>query len=225
MIEVLSESFTAYNAIPTFLFCFALFYWGAVIVGALDMGSLDFDVDMGLDADMDTDVDADLDADSDVSTETEVGDISAFAQVLSFFNLGKVPFMIIFTALTFPMWFISLNVNYYLGVNTLLGGLLTLAPVFFVSLFVCKIITTPLVKMFAAMDKKETSKIDLVGRVCTLKYNADDTQNSQAEIKLEGESYLINVKTTDGVLMQKGETALVIEYNEQADTYLIEPYR
>ncbi len=46
----------------------------------------------------------------------------------------------------------------------------------------------------------------------------------QATVRNEGSPLLLNVKTTTGARLQKGQTALVIDYNTQNKFYLIEPF-
>jgi hypothetical protein len=77
MNEVLAYSFEPVNLFPTILLIITVLYWMAVMLGALDMGFLDFD----LDADFETDVEVDIDLGSEVD-----GDVSSgfFTDILVF---------------------------------------------------------------------------------------------------------------------------------------------
>ena len=93
MRELLEFAFSGINLVPTVLMIFVIIYWFIVILGIVDIDSLDFDLDMDLDAD------ADLDADVDVG---------GLSSVLAFFNIGHMPLMVFVTFFTLPLWAISL---------------------------------------------------------------------------------------------------------------------
>ena len=82
MIDIL---FSAPNIIPTLIFCFVMSYWLMVILGALDISSLDIDVEIDVDADFEIEYEADLEA-------TGEHDISFLNNVLRFFNLKDIFF-------------------------------------------------------------------------------------------------------------------------------------
>jgi hypothetical protein len=83
MIETITLAFTGVNLIPTTLMCLMLFYWLIMILGLINMDTLDVDldadvdvdvdVDLDMDMDMDMDVDADVDLDMDVDTDVDMG--------------------------------------------------------------------------------------------------------------------------------------------------------
>jgi hypothetical protein len=81
MNELLNLIFNGANAIPTGLLLFIFLYWIIVIIGLVDTEFLDFDLD--------------IDGEPEFEIEGGVsGDVSWLNNVLSFFNLGRIPFMI-----------------------------------------------------------------------------------------------------------------------------------
>lgn len=219
-VDIIELSTSAANFIPTLLLLVMVLYWLTVLLGALDINSFDFD----LDVDADVEIDVDADADADHSAEGSNSDGSFFNGVLTFFNIGKIPFMILMTFVAFPLWAISIIANALFGNETLLISLLLLIPNLVVSLLIAKIMTTPFVRIFASLKEKERSREDLVGSICSLRLPCTDTAAGQAEINIEGTSILINVMATRGNAIRKGNTGLVIQYNEPEDFYLVEPY-
>jgi hypothetical protein len=84
----------------------------------------------------------------------------------------------------------------------------------------------PFVKLFAVMEKDEAPNTVLIGQMCTILLPANSSQIGQAAVKTKGSPVLLNVKTSNGgALVQKGETALVIDYLPETNLYLIEPYQ
>jgi len=218
MQELFDHSFSMINIIPTFLLFFSLVYWVIVMIGAIDTDFFDIDVDLDIDADIDVDVDVDVDAPDSVN-------IGWFNSILVFFNLGQIPLMIFITFLSLPMWFIAVVGNYYLGITNFLFGLVLLIPNFIVSLFIAKFATMPFVKLFTKLKKEGTTAQSLTGKVCRVVLIASDEKMGQAEIKDDGTSYLINTKSAQGQVIKKGETALIIEFDEEKNIYHIEPYQ
>ena len=96
-------------------------------------------------------------------------------------------------------------------------------PILFASLFVTKLISSPLVPVFENLDGSE-APVDYIGQVCTLTLPASSTQMGQAEVNLENNHHLlINVKLekdkSNPIL--KGEEALIVGAGEAGNYYLI----
>ena len=83
----------------------------------------------------------------------------------------------------------------------------------------------PFVKLFAALEKEHESAATVIGQICTIVLPANSTELGQASVKTKGSPLLLNVKTANGFVLTKGETALVIDYNNENKFYLIEPYK
>jgi hypothetical protein len=208
MNELLQAAAAPANIIPTALLAFVLLYWLVVLVGLIDLDFINIEVE--------------TDGEPDVSgTEAIVWLNSA----LAFFNLGQVPFMLFLSFLVLPFWAIALLANYYLGTGGNFLGFLLLLPALIAALFISKILTTPFVKLFCILEKEHDSNAVVIGQVCTITLPASPTELGQATVKTEGSPLLLNVKTTGSANIRKGETALVIDYDEKSKYYLIEPYQ
>lgn len=205
MNDLFNAAVAAPNIIPTALLIFVLVYWIVVILGAIDVDSIDIDVDM------ETDVDGEI-------------SVSWLNHVLAFFNLGQVPFMVFMTFLIVPLWAISVMTNYYLGNQSFILSLILLIPILLVSAFIAKFATQPFVKLFSHLDNNYDRGEKQIGKICTLMTTASNIKAGQARISTSGAPLLLNVVTDDGVSMFSGDTAIVLEYIPDRNVYLIEPY-
>lgn len=210
MIELLNASLSTVNIIPTILLAFILIYWLTVIIGVIDLDTFDFDLDLEVDADVDLEVEAGV-------------DIHGLSSVLSFFNIGQMPFMIFLSFLVMPMWGMSVWTNHFLGNSSFLLSLVFLVPILIVCLFVAKILTTPIAKFYIKL-REEDEAVDPIGKTCKILLSVKGDSIGQAEIKVDGTSILINAMANKGIEIKKGETALVIKHDTEKNYYLIEPY-
>lgn len=211
MIDFLNLIFSGANAIPTGLLLFTILYWIIVILGVVGTDFLDIDIDIDAEGDMDMD-------------GTASADISWLNKVLLFFNLGKIPFMIWLTFVTFPLWFICVNVNGMLGISNFLLGLVVLLPTLIASLFLAKFLTWPFAKFFAKIDEDSKEK-EIIGKVGTVTLSADHIRKGQAEIDYRGSFLSFYIKTRKDVSVEKGERVLFIKDVNDEGYYLIEPYQ
>jgi hypothetical protein len=216
MNEVLTYSFESVNLFPTVLLLITILYWFAVMLGALDVGFLDFD----LDADFDSDVELEVDLGSDVN-----GDLSAsFLQTfLSFFNLGKVPAMVFFSSLSLSFWLITINLNFILGIDGALVIVVYLVT-FLASMFFAKILTFPLIPVFKSLNMEGKSKHDLAGALGRNVLFLEANKLGQAKVIKDEETYTIKVKSANNKLIKKNEQIIVIDYKESEGYFLVEPF-
>jgi len=131
-------AFSGPNMVYTILLMVVLLYWLLVLIGTLDFGSLDIELDL------DADVDAEIDA--------EVGGLEGMAGILHFFNLGRVPFMVILSFAALAMWASSILANYYLSDGSVWFPILFFLPIVFVGLITAKLLTTPLIPIFKSLN-------------------------------------------------------------------------
>lgn len=206
MSELLDAAVSPANIIITALAVFILIYWLTVIFGLLDLDFFDFDVD--------------IDADAEVDGVS----VTWLNSALAFFNLGQIPFMIFMTFLIIPAWAIAILVNHTLGISSFLMGSFVLIGVLFLSLFIAKILTTPFIKVFGKLNSANSQDKVLIGKICTVTIMAKANKTGQATVDSGGAPYLLNVITPDGIEMEKGDSGLVLEYLEDKNVYLIEPY-
>lgn len=215
MEALLQAALAPYNVVYTGLLIIIMIYWVTVLLGAIDIGALDFDIDA------DVDIDADLDV--DVDTDTDVGhSIGWFAGALHFFNFGKLPFMIIMTFLVLSMWSISVLGNHYIGNGTALFALLLILPNLFISLVITKIVTIPLIPVFKDYQHAGVQAVDYMGLICTLRLPTTSTQIGQAEVIHNGDSLLITVQAmAESLPILKGEQAVIVDQSEDGKYYYV----
>lgn len=217
--EFIHIVFSGENLLTTILFLLVLIYWIIVVLGIIDTEFLDFDVDVEVDADLD--VDAEIDVDAEGSSGS---DILVLNKILGFFNLGKVPFMIFFTFLVTPLWFLTVMTNNLIGNKSILIGLLITIPIFFICLFIAKILTIPFVKLFTSLEKGDEID-DIIGGVGEVRLSANNQQKGQADVMVGKSFFTIFIKThKDGESVKKGDKVLVIDHMKKEGYYIIEKY-
>ncbi|SMB98421.1 conserved hypothetical protein [Hymenobacter roseosalivarius DSM 11622] len=205
MFELLQAAVSPPNLPPTALLVFVLLYWITVIVGLLDISSLDLDIEVEGDAD-------------GLSADWLNG-------VLAFFNLGRIPLMMFLSFMALPLWVGSILVNFHTGNTSFLLGLVFLLPLFIGSLFLAKFLTLPFVKLFAMLEKDHSAGAVVIGKVCTVLLPATAEKLGQAAVRIDGAPLMLNVKAASTAAeLRKGDTALVIDFDAQRRVYLIEPY-
>jgi hypothetical protein len=217
MNEVLAYSFEPVNLFPTILLIITVLYWMAVMLGALDMGFLDFD----LDADFETDVEVDIDLGSEVDGDVSSGFLQTF---LSFLNLGKVPAMVFFSALSMSFWLLTININFILGI----GGLLVFpvyALAFITSMFFAKFLTFPLVPVFNNLNREGKSKFDLAGALGRNVLTLEPGMLGQAKITKDEDTFTIKIKAANQSKLLKNQQIIVIDYIENGGYFIVEAFK
>ncbi len=210
MNEFLNLIFNGANAIPTGLLLFILLYWIIVIIGLLDTEFLDFDIDI--------DGEADFEIEGDVS-----GDVSWLNNVLVFFNLGRIPFMIWLSFVSLPLWLLSININNFLGIESFIFGLLSFIPLLFLSLLISKVLTTPFVRFFEKLNE-DSKKKEIIGKIGTVISPASDLNKGMAEINYQGSFLRLYIRSPKSQPVLKGEQVLFIEKLDEPGVYLVEPH-
>ncbi len=209
MNELIQIAFSPMNVVYTFLLVLVVLYWLMIIIGAMDFGSFDIDFDV------DVDVDADLGA----------GGAGGIVGVLHFFNFGKIPFMVIMSFVILSSWTGSILANYYFGSGSFLFILALIIPNLLVGLCLAKMITKPLIPIFEKMESG-IEPVDYVGMLCKLILPVTNSKMGQAEVIIDNNRLLINVKmekeSTDS--LDKGAEALILRKQKDKPYYLIQRY-
>ena len=222
MFELLEASFSLVNLPYTILLIVMFLYWGLYLLGAfgseaLDLFGLDFDADVDIDTDIDADVDVDLDTDLDAGG-AHGGVMPALFQ---FFYLGEVPLMIIFSVLILSMWTISVLANYFLRNGSALVALALFLPIVVVGLIVTRTIIMPFAPLLKQIFDQSGDKVEIVGKTCVVTSSEATPQYGQAEFAMKGAPVLLNVITREGVTLKKGQEAVIYDYDQTNNTYLI----
>ncbi|MDF2543020.1 MAG: hypothetical protein K0S47_2738 [Herbinix sp.] len=199
MPELLKFAFTGGNIIPTVLLILVVLYWIIVIIGALDLDFLDFDLDL------------------------DGGDATGpFYSLLAFLKVGELPVMFVLSILILNFWIIAMFM-YYLpiapggGLNTLL-----LFPAMLLSIFFTKFEFLPFKGIIKKSNRKENSEDEIIRRLCKLKSETNHERLGQAEIERDGASVIINVKPEfEEESFRKDEIACVFRKDSSKDIYYI----
>ncbi len=241
MKELFEFAFSSINLIPTILLLFVSLYWIVVLFGMLDMGTIDLDVDTDVDVDVDvdvdihaevdvdTDIDADVDADVDADTdvdhggEVHAGGPGIVMQSLIFFNVGKVPLLVLLSFIAIPFWIMALVVNYYLKVDSFELSLILAVPEFILSLFIGKVFTEPIAKLFKNMDEEFGKGIDYIGKTAYARFDIEENKDGQIEIDIKSTTNVLTARSISGSI-KKGDQVLIVDQNKKEGYYLVEPF-
>lgn len=217
MNELIQIAFSPMNVAYTFLLILVVLYWLMIILGAMDFGAFDIDFDL--------DVDADIDVEVDVDADLGTSGIGGFAGVLQFFNFGKLPFMVIMSFVILFSWTGSILANYYIGKGSFLFVIALIIPNLLVGLFLAKFITKPLIPIFEKMEAG-IDPVDYVGMLCKIILPATNTKMGQAEVLVDDNRLLINVKMEkeNKDSLEKGAEALILRKQKNKPYYIIQKF-
>ncbi len=230
MKELIDIAFSPVNAFFSIMCLLLLLYWILTIFTGFDLDLFDVDFDASTDFDMDMDVDGDLDnynPDVDLpkkSLHAEGQTESIGIQFLRYFNFDELPIMFILTILFFSMWFISINVTHYLGIHGNWMGFVLLIPNLIASLFITKILTKPIVKIYRMVNHKGEEEIDFLGRRCIVKSPVSGNKIGQVEVVVNGDPILVSAKGFKGAKISSGEQGVIVNESKDKKYYLIEKF-
>jgi hypothetical protein len=210
MLELLQIAITGANLIPTALLGVVLLYWLLVILGALDLGFLDFDVSL----------DGDANVEVDVASPDGVGGV--LQSIMIYFNLGKIPVSILLSVWFILFWMIAMLMFQLLHKPPVFIQLGLLVPYLLGALFATKIVTIPLkgvLDLKGGISNRET-----VGQICTLLQDLTPGRLGQGSVKTEGAPLSVNVMVKGELQIKKGDTALIVEKDNEKEIYYIEPF-
>lgn len=215
--QLITTAFAPVNLFLTIFLLLVLVYWITVVLGALDMNSIDVDID--------TDIHVDANVDVDAHTDIHHDGGGLLIGILRFFNLGQVPFMVVFSVFILCMWSISVYVNSpnsFVNPSMSAGwALALLVPNALVSLFLTKFITMPLVPLFKALDSSKQA-LPICGQIATLTTPATQDTLGQAKLNINGSIVTLSVRTLDDKPIEKGTSVIIIEENKAERTYIVQ---
>jgi hypothetical protein len=206
MWEVLEAALATVNLPYTVFLGLILLYWLTVIVGVLDLDLFNIEVE--------TDVDTDVDA-----AVPGLGGVGL--AVLRFLHVDTVPLMLLLSFFALSLWVLSLLSNYYLRNASLLVAGLLFVPNVLASLCLTKCVTLPFRALFKTLHHERQVTPEILGQVCVVKTSKVDTISGQAEMASNGAPLLLNVRTAGGEVLDKGEEALIVQFNEKTNTYIV----
>ena len=228
--------------IYTTLLGVVLVYWMFALVGLVDFETtgpdmdVDIDIDVDIDVDVDVDVDTDIDAgdvshhhhlDGDVETNAdgEARNIGTLASWLISLGLTGVPFSVVVSLLTLFSWVICCFATLWLlplvptEILRFAAGTAICIASFALSTPITAACVRPLRKLFVV--HRAITNADLVGRECIVFTGSVDEKFGRAEIPTHGSSYHISVVAKTPNNLKRGDTAIVVSYDEDKQLYLI----
>ncbi len=215
MKELIEISFSPVNAFFTVMSILMIVYWVLVIIAGIDpdLFSIDFDS-----ADVETNFD------NDISGTENAGEGNSFMKTLEYFNFDELPLMFILTIIFFSMWFMGVNISYYLGVESTLLGFLLLIPNFILSLFIVKLFSKPLGYLYKQLNHKGEPEIDFLGRRCSVVSTVTQIKTGQIQLLVNGDPIKIYARSNTADKINAGEQAVIVGESEDKKYYLIEKF-
>ncbi len=183
-----------------------MLYWALALMGWVDFESSGVDLELEM--------------------ETEPGDLSTLAGYVVALGLNGVPFSIAVSLVIFTAWMISIFAAQWLlplvptEVLTWLVGTVVLLGSLALSLPIVARLIRPMRPLFVVHNA--TRNVGLVGKTCRIVSERADHTFGRAEVQMPGATPLVKVRLPEGQTLDKGATAIVIEYDEAAGTYLIQ---
>jgi hypothetical protein len=203
------------NAIMTILTGVTAIYWITTFLTGDLFG------DSGVDGDLSAhgaDVDVDVDAD-DVTT-----DKSFFQKALEFVNIGKMPFMVVYSVFKFIAWIITLTSSVFLGLTSWgWKSVIILMPVFFVAYFITRYATKPLIKVYEAMGYNGEEPQELLGRIARMRSTISGDTIGAAEVKIQSDIIRINVRSKTGESIAYDAEVMIAGESSDKKFYLVVP--
>ena len=205
------------NAIMTVLTGVTALYWITTFLAGDLFGDAGVDGDVSVQgADLDTDIAGDGD---DVS-----GDQPFLQKALEFVNVGKVPFMMVYSVFKFVAWIITLASSVVLGLATWgWKSVIILLPVFLVAYVITRYATKPLVKVYNAMGYNGEEPQELLGRIGRMRSTISGDMIGAAEVKIQSDIVRINVKSKTGESIGYDSEVMIADESADKKFYLVVP--
>ena len=167
---------------------------------------------------------------ADVDTDVAGGgdDVGAdkpfFQKALEFVNIGKVPFMMVYSVFKFLAWIITLASSVVLGLSSWgWKSVFILIPAFFVAYVITRYATKPLVKVYHAMGYNGEEPEELLGRIGRMKSTISGDMIGAAEVKIQSDIIRINVKSKTGESIGYDAEVMIAGESPDRKFYLVVP--
>lgn len=203
------------NAIMTVLTGVTAIYWITTFFTGGLFGDAGVDTDLPVHG-------ADLDTDANV--EDVAADQSLFQKALEFVNVGKVPFMVVYSVFKFLAWIITLLSSVLLGLASWgWKSVVILIPVFFVAYLITRYATKPLITVYDAMGYNGEEPQELLGRIARMRSTIYGDTIGSAEVKVQSDIICINVKSKTGQSIAYGTEVMISDESSDRKFYLVVP--
>lgn len=247
MHEVLVLALSFPSVVFTVLLGVVLIYWAFVMVGVIHIGegsegALDGHIDGATKGLMEGAVDhlggghadggdlggghGDAYGDGDIDDAGESH--GALAAIMSALHLRNAPATVIFSLIITFAWLVSVVTMQLVtrSAPALSGPLLSGAVLlgsFVLALPLTSVAARPLAKVFT--PNKSPVKSDFIGRTCTIRTGSVSHKFGEATLQDGGAGLVLRVRIEDGKQLGRGEQALIVDYDAERETYLVEPMR
>lgn len=220
------------------LLAIAVLYWFTVILGALDLNILDFDVDgaeAGVDGGLEGQADGMLDGDAggvldghDHGTEGLAASAEGlFNGILRFLSIGQVPVTIVLSIFIVVMWVVAFVWHMLFGgwmlaaLPVVMAMVVTLLVVGFLALLATGWLTRPMRKLFVVHTQHGNEY--LIGKTCVVRTTQVTASAGQAELRLGQAQLVIDVRCEGENGLGKGSEAVIVDYSPDRKFYSIKP--
>lgn len=154
--------------------------------------------------------------------EADVSEGRAGDGVLSMLGFGKVPSTISGSFLIFFSWVFSMFGSSWLGADAGLGAQsAVLLASMVLSVFASALAVKPLSKAFSSAPPQR--RHHFIGKVCEITSGRVDAKFGTATVGDGGAGLNLHVACDKSNQLKKGDRALIIDFDEQTETWLIEP--
>jgi hypothetical protein len=245
MAEVFVLALSFPSVVFTVLLGVVLIYWAFVMVGVIHIGegsegALEGHVDGAAKGLLEGAVDnvsghhADVgdlggDGDIDLPDADDGGEPhGVLAALMSALHLRSVPVTVVFSLIITFAWLVSVVAMQIVTrlAPALLGAPLALG-VLLAALIVALPLTSftarPLAKVFA--PKHAPAKMDFIGRTCVVRTGTVTSKFGEATLHDGGAGLVVRVRVDGEQHLGRGEQALIVDYDAERETYLVEPMR
>lgn len=148
--------------------------------------------------------------------------LNAGTGVLSMLGFGKVPSSISGSLLLFFCWVFTMFGSSWLGGE---AALVAKVGVLFgscvLSFFASSVAVRPLVKAFHSAPPQR--RHHFIGKVCEITSGRVDATFGTATVRDGGAGLNLNIACSSANELKKGDSALIIDFNEETETWEIEP--
>ncbi|WP_430425915.1 hypothetical protein [Maribacter litoralis] len=224
--------FSEVNITLTVLLILLIVYWIITMIGGLDY---DLDVDIEVDADIDFDagieggnLDFEDISNAEVNKDDVIGKkrkpLKRWQIFLIYFNFVGLPFMFTFTFWLFVWWFSTTILTTLTGTYENYIGFVIMIALLFPALFINKILTTPFKGFFKQLNKDGDAPVDFLGRQAIMLSSISEDKLGNAEVKADGNSHSIYVKSLDRKPLTYGSSVLIIKRSADHTHFLVQSY-
>jgi hypothetical protein len=228
--ELVAASLQFPTVVFTIVLGVVLLYWLFVVLGALDIdllggGHVVGDVSgaaKGIGEVLTGGAKAGGEAFGAHGTHAEAGgDADADGGVWQGLGLGDVPVTISVSLIVLLAWCGSLIGAHYIAGPAGWQRGLVLVVALVVALPIAAVLVRPLAPVFAVKEGKSNS--DYIGHGCTISTGRVDDRFGQASIEDGGSVLVIQVRCDRPGVLARGDKALIIDFDEARQAYVVEP--